>query len=104
MLPRDHGELRGRRGVVSGPRILAKSATERSLSNWSFSVIIVSEPSAEATRPVSTGRYIPVRSRSSAAHNDTPRYADVRRIRVHTEEVTGSIPVSPTSTVTFYGA
>ena len=33
-----------------------------------------------------TGRSTPVRSRSSAALNDTPGYADVRRIRVHTEE------------------
>jgi len=49
-------------------------------------MIIVSESSAEATQPVRTGRPIPARSRSSAAHNDTPKHADARPIRVHTEE------------------
>jgi hypothetical protein len=49
-----------------------------------FNMIIVSEPSAKATRPVRTGRYTPARSRSSAAHNGTPRYADARPISVHT--------------------
>jgi hypothetical protein len=61
-----------------------------------LNMIIVSEPSAEATQPVHTSRYTPARRRSSAARNDTLRYADAQRISVHTEEVTGSIPVSPT--------
>jgi hypothetical protein len=59
-------------------------------------VIIVSESSAKVTLRVRTERCAPVRSRSSAAHNDTLRYADARPISVHTEEVTGSNPVSPT--------
>jgi hypothetical protein len=65
-------------------------------SHQGVAMIIVSEPSAEATQPVRTERSIPACSRSSAAHNDTPKHADARPIRVHTEEVTGSIPVSPT--------
>jgi hypothetical protein len=48
-------------------------------------VIIVSEPSAKVARRVRTGRSTPARSRSSAAHNDIPRYADAQRISVHTE-------------------
>jgi hypothetical protein len=67
-----------------------------SLPNWGSGVIIISEPSAEAVPRVRKGRSSPVRSRSSVAYNDTPRYADARRISVHTDEVTGSIPVSPT--------
>jgi hypothetical protein len=56
-------------------------------------MIIVSESSTEATRPVRTGRSIPARSRSSAVHNDTPKHADARPIRVHTEVVAGvSVP------------
>jgi hypothetical protein len=47
-------------------------------------VITVSEPSAEAARRANTGRSIPARSRSSATHNDTPKHADARPIRVHT--------------------
>jgi hypothetical protein len=53
-------------------------------------VIIVSESSAEATRRGRTGRYTPARSRSSVAHNDTPRHPDARPISVHTEERTRS--------------
>ena len=68
-----------------------------------FVLIIVSEPSAEAARRVRTGRYTPARSRSSAAHNDIPRHADSQPISVHTEEVTGSIPVSPTVFMQFKG-
>jgi hypothetical protein len=48
-------------------------------------VIIVSESSAEVTLRVRTERYAPLRSRCSAAHNDTLRYADARPISVHTE-------------------
>jgi hypothetical protein len=59
-------------------------------------VIIVSEQSADATPRVRTERPTSTRSRSSAAHYDTPWYTDARPISVHTEEVTGSIPVSPT--------
>jgi hypothetical protein len=62
-----------------------------------LTMIIVSESSAKATQPVRTGRYTPARLRSSAAPSNTPRYADVLPISVHTEEVTGSIPVSPTT-------
>ena len=52
-------------------------------------MIIVSRPSAEATQPVSTGRYTPARRRSSAARNDTPRCADAQPISVHTEVLEG---------------
>jgi hypothetical protein len=38
-------------------------------------VIIVSEPSAKVARRIRAGRSTPARSRSSAAHNDIPRYA-----------------------------
>lgn len=50
-------------------------------------MIVVSEPSAETTRRVRTRRSTPAHSRSSAAHNDTPRHADARPISVHTEEI-----------------
>ncbi len=43
--------------------------------SWCSSVIIVSEPSAEAARRARTGRSSPARSRSSAATNDTLHYA-----------------------------
>ncbi len=65
-------------------------------SQTGANVIIVSKSSAEATQPERTGRYTPARRRSSAARDDTPGHADPRQISVHTEEVTGSIPVSPT--------
>src|SRR5437763_1866939 len=61
-----------------------------------LNMIIISESSAEATQPERTGRYTPARRRSSAPRNDTPRYANAWPISVHTEEVTGSIRVSPT--------
>jgi hypothetical protein len=48
-------------------------------------MIIVSDPSADATRPFRTGRYTAARRRSSAARGDTPRYASARPISVHTE-------------------
>jgi hypothetical protein len=51
-------------------------------------MIIVSEPSAEATQPVRTGRYTPTRHSSSAARNDTHRYAKAPANSVHTKEVT----------------
>jgi hypothetical protein len=50
-----------------------------------LNMIIISEPSAEVTQPVCTGRYAPARRRSSAARNDITRYAYARRISVHTE-------------------
>jgi hypothetical protein len=50
-------------------------------------MIIVSEPSAEATQPVRTVRYTPACRRSSAALNDIPRDADAVPISVHTEDV-----------------
>ncbi len=69
-------------------------ATGRS-SRLAFNMIIVSEPSAEATRRVRTERCAPARSRSSAVHNNTPGYADARPISVHTEECAGAIPNHP---------
>jgi hypothetical protein len=45
--------------------------------------IIVSEPSADATRSGRTDRSAPARCRSSMACNDTHRYANARPIRVH---------------------
>ena len=51
-------------------------------SRPALNMIIVSEPSAEATQAVRTARYTPAHHRSSAAHNDTPRHADVRPISV----------------------
>jgi hypothetical protein len=59
-------------------------------SQMTPNMIIISEPSPEATQPVRTGRYTPARRRSSAACNDTPRYADGRPISVHIEENTRS--------------
>ncbi len=55
-------------------------------SRLTLNMIIVSGSSAEATQPVRTGRYTPARRRSSAPHNDTPRYANAWSISVHTEE------------------
>jgi hypothetical protein len=48
-------------------------------------MIIVSESSAKAARPVRRGRFTPVYSRSSGAHHDTRQQADAERISVHTE-------------------
>jgi hypothetical protein len=62
-------------------------------------MIIISDPSADATCPVRIGRYTPVHSRSSPADNDTPKYTGPQRISVQHEEVTGSIPVSPTPNI-----
>jgi hypothetical protein len=50
-----------------------------------IAVIIVSEPSANATRRVRTGRFTPARTTSSAARNNTARYAGAPPISVHTE-------------------
>jgi hypothetical protein len=50
------------------------------------SVIIVSGPSAEATRRVRISRYALACSRSSAVRNGTPRHVSARSISVHTEE------------------
>lgn len=47
-------------------------------------MIIVSESSAEVTLRVRTERCATVRSRSSAAHNDSPGHADAQPISVHT--------------------
>jgi hypothetical protein len=77
-------------------RVAGPNRVSDSLPNRGSGLIIVSEPSAEATRPVRTGQSAPACSRSSAVRSATPRYAGTRPIRVHTEEVTGSIPVSPT--------
>jgi hypothetical protein len=73
-----------------------KCATGRSLPDWPLNMIIISESSAEATQPVRTSRYPPTHRPSSTACNDTAWHANARPISVHTEEVTGSIPVSPT--------
>ena len=56
-----------------GTQDAAKCATGPCLPDV-LNMIIVSEPSAEATQLVRTGRYPPVRRRSSAAQCDTPRY------------------------------
>jgi hypothetical protein len=69
-----------------------ESAPPGAASQAGVNMIIVSKPSAEATQPVRAGRYTSACRRSSAARNDTRRYAEVRRISVHTEEVTGSTP------------
>jgi len=50
-------------------------------------MIIVSEPSAETTQLVQTGRYATTRRCSSAARHDTARYGDARPISVHTEVI-----------------
>jgi hypothetical protein len=54
-------------------------------------MIIISEPSADATRPVRPDRFAPGRRRSSAARNDTPRHADAQLISVHTAVLTGTL-------------
>jgi hypothetical protein len=61
------------------------------LPGQGVAVIIVSEPSAEVTRRVLTERSVPVRSRSSAAHNDTLRYSDARPISVHTKVLAAAL-------------
>ena len=65
-----------------------------------LSMIIVSEPSAKTTRRVDTGRSTPVYSRISMPRNEASRHVDARPISGHTEEVTGSIPVSPIQSYT----
>lgn len=57
-------------------------------------MIIVSEPSAEATQLARTGRCTPARRRSSTACTDALRYVGGPPIRVHAEEVT-EISVPP---------
>jgi hypothetical protein len=61
------------------------------LPSQGVAVIIVSEPSAGVTRRVLTERSVPVRSRSSAAHNDTLRYSDARPISVHTKVLAAAL-------------
>ncbi len=65
----------------------ADQAAKREVAySWGHrvAVIIVSESSAKVTLRVRTERCAPVRSRGSAALNDTLRYADARPISVHT--------------------
>lgn len=50
--------------------------------SWYSRVIIVSEPSVDATRRARTGRSSTVHSRAVQRHNDTPRHSDARSIRV----------------------
>lgn len=50
-------------------------------------MIIISESSAEATRPVSTGRLTTACCPSPACHNDTAQRADIYRISVHTKVI-----------------
>jgi hypothetical protein len=57
-------------------------------SNRQLSKIIISESSAEATRPVRTDRSAPARRRSSAVCDDTHSHADARTISVHTKSTT----------------
>lgn len=47
-----------------------------------FNMIVISESSAEATRPARTGRCVSACCCSSAARNDTPQYSDARSPRV----------------------
>ena len=68
----------------------ARACRRAQPSGPALNMIIISEPSANMTQPVRTSRYTPARCRSSAARNDTPRYADARSISVHTEEVNRS--------------
>ncbi len=58
-------------------------------------MIIVSEPSAKATQPERTDRYRLARRRSSAACDDTLRYADARTTSVHTrrDHAGGSVQI-----------
>jgi hypothetical protein len=86
---------RGDTGEAVGPRP-QNDADDRSqtggAARGAFTMIIISEPSAEATRPVRTSRYTSARLRSSTARNDTLRCADVRPISVHTGVLAGSRP------------
>jgi hypothetical protein len=87
----------------------ADQGVERAVARfWGprVTVIIVSEPSAEAPPRVRIERSSPARSRSSAAHNDTPRHTDAWPISVHTEEISGDQWVqirgwSPITAITF---
>jgi hypothetical protein len=75
------------RGRQPGTNSIMRSRIAAQIESWreglhapgghqGVAVIIVSEASAEATLRVRTERCAPVRSRSSAAHNDTLRYGD----------------------------
>jgi len=66
-------------------RVAGPNRVSDSLPNRGSGLIIVSEPSAEAPRPVRTGQSAPACSRSSAVRSATPRYAGTRPIRVYTE-------------------
>jgi hypothetical protein len=58
-------------------------------------LIIVSEPSAEAARrQVRTGRYTPVRSRSSVAHNDIPGTRTHRQAAFTPKRSASAVPPS----------
>jgi hypothetical protein len=54
-------------------------------------MIIISESSAEATRPVRTDRCTPARGRSSAAQNNSPKHTDARSISVQTKVLAGGL-------------
>jgi hypothetical protein len=72
------------------PRVAAhECVTGRSLPRLALSMIILSEPSAKATRPVRTDRHAPTHSPSSTVHNDTPGQTDAQPISVHTEVLEG---------------
>jgi hypothetical protein len=104
------------RGGASGPVLLPRRAIlmlhtasyqsgalpayRTRASSWTSDVIIVSESSAAMTLRVRTERCALVRGRSSAAHNDTLRYADVWPISVHTEEISSDQRVSNPRLVT----
>jgi hypothetical protein len=73
--------------------VRSKGVKLASASGLALNMIIISESSAEATRPARTGSYTPAGGRRSAARNDTHRYTNARRISVHTEVLKGiSVP------------
>jgi hypothetical protein len=75
---------RGGSGGRASARIIHSQSVLRRGHRRALNMIIVSESSAKVTQLVRTTRYTPARSRSSAALNDIPRYAEVQAISVHT--------------------
>ena len=84
------GRCFGRQYVVISGQFDLELEESLKATSMGDHVIIVSKPSADATRRVRTGWCTPARSRSSVAHSATPWWTNARPISVHTEEHTRS--------------
>jgi hypothetical protein len=76
------------------PRAPRNSVPRNAAFRVALNMIVVSESSAEATRPARTGRCAPACCCSSAARDDTPQYSDARQISVHTGVLGGAAVLS----------